>query len=148
MLMRVFPKFIRLYIIKLKIHRMGSSHLNTFVDLPNCIRTALRAKILLSLHSMTICTVDEICEIGFKRSTVHRVLKEFTASGLAVQRQRLYKITEMGDELAKALLLDQKLWNWHMRNLVSMGDELILRPKISPVYNSIPRRDNISDEPV
>ena len=127
---------------------MGSSRLNTFVDLPNCIRTALRAKILLSLHSMAICTVDEICEIGFKRSTVHRVLKEFTDAGLAVQRQRLFKITEMGDELAKALLLDQKLWNWHMRNLVTMGDEQMLRPKISTVHTSIPRCDNISDEPI
>ncbi len=101
--------------------------------IPICVRTKLRAKIILSLEHLGVCTLRDLLEYGFKRSTLHKFMKEFIAAGLVYQRHQLFKLTEDGLDLAKYLVHDEGLKNWMTQTFEKDQDERLIRPRISKV---------------
>lgn len=116
---------------------MSSSYGNSFQfdpsTLPDCLRTKLRSKLLLSVYALGIVTLSDLEELEFKKSTSHRMLKEFIREGYVVQRHQLYKITEKGKDIVSYLVLYPPFQIWVERLITTQKEEILTRPKIQEI---------------
>ncbi|MHA2252816.1 MAG: hypothetical protein ACXAD7_20810 [Candidatus Kariarchaeaceae archaeon] len=94
----------------------NSSILSSADQLPGCVRTFLRAKILLTLHHLQPTSALDLVHRGFKKSTVGKVLRETNRQGITFERYRLHRITPHGNQIIKLLLQDVLVNNWFLTN--------------------------------
>ena len=94
----------------------NSSILVNADQLPGCVRTFLRAKILLTLQYLQPTSTLGIVLKGYKKSTVSKVLRETNRSGVTYERYRLHRITPHGNKIIKLLLQDSFVNQWFLTN--------------------------------
>lgn len=116
---------------------MGSGYVfSNSIDegqIPECVRTKLRAKIILAIEKLKVCTISELNEYGFKKSTLQKFLKEFISAGLVYQRHQLFKLTNAGEDLSSFLINDERLSKWVKDNFHVLSDDGLVRPSIEKI---------------
>ncbi|MHA2168763.1 MAG: hypothetical protein ACXAB7_02520 [Candidatus Kariarchaeaceae archaeon] len=112
-------------------------------ELPESVRTLLRAKLLLTLKYNQPISRLGLVNWGFKKSTVSRVLRETNRDGLTLERYRLYRITERGYEIVNLLLKDSRLLEWINRTSINTKwiESYTSRPNVMKLEQSLEKSD-------
>ncbi len=103
--------------------------LNQHSFLPKSIRTVLRAQILLTIHILGPITRLHIHSLGFKKTSMEKIVRELKADGLVKERSILLSTTKNVDNIINFILKNPSVMEWgtritnydNLRPLVSMN---------------------------